>query len=109
MKKLAGDKDPLVRIAAVTALGKIASAHTDRLATILPVLEQALDAEEDTVKGAGVAAVSMVANRLGKRRADLIAKLIVFAEDRNPLLAAQSQRALRDAFRLPARRIPKGP
>ncbi len=100
---LAKDGDPLVRIAAVTAIGKIAARRSAALDPGLPLLLRALEDNTETVQAAAVAAVAAIPGKLGKARSRVLKRLQALAAGTNPWLAARARAALDHAFTAPVR------
>jgi HEAT repeat protein len=87
------DKDPLVRIARLQALGHIAVAPATDAAPILDALENGLADAEGAVRLAAVRGLAVMAARPGIDRARLATALRARASDVNPAVAAAAREA----------------
>jgi outer membrane protein assembly factor BamB len=104
--KGATDRNLLVRLPALQALGRIAAANPAEAGRIMPVLTAGLANGEGTVRKTAIEALARNADAFapGAERDALVRKLTEAAEDKNPLVAqtaataaAEFQRAPKDA------------
>jgi outer membrane protein assembly factor BamB len=103
--KGAGDRNLLVRLPSLQALGRIAAANREEAGRIMPVLTAALADREGTVRKTAVEALAGNAGAFapGVGLESLARKLAEAAKDKNPLVAQAAERALAE-FQL----APKG-
>lgn len=102
--KGARDRNILVRLPALQALGRIAAANTAAAGQIMPVLIAGLDDREGTVRKAAIEALTMNAATFPSGNApqaikDLSRKLKDAAADRNPLVVQAAATALKTFIR----------
>jgi outer membrane protein assembly factor BamB len=101
--KGAGDRNLLVRLPSLQALGRIAAANTAEAGKIMPVLTAALAHSEGTVRKTAVEALARNGGAFapGAGREALIQKLTGVAKDKNPLVAQAATAALEELQKLP--------
>jgi outer membrane protein assembly factor BamB len=97
--KAADDRNVLVRVPSLQALGKIAAAHPAGAGTIVPALTARLKDGDGAARKAAVEALARCSGVVapGPERDALIGKLAEAAQDRNPLVAQAAEAALKAA------------
>jgi len=93
-----GHEDPLVRIACLRALARIAAVEGADAAAPVDALVAALDEPQGVVKRAAIELLAELADRIGDRKRAVIAGLQDLAADPNPLVANAAAAALATAF-----------
>lgn len=95
--KGAKDRNLLVRLPCLQALGRIAAAHPAEADKIIPTLLSSLDDREGMVRKAAIEALSLNAERFmtGDKPAEMARKLKAAAADKNPLVEQAAGRALK--------------
>lgn len=94
--KATGDRNILVRLPALQALGRIAAANAAQAGEIMPVLIAGLADREGTVRRVSVEALGRNAGAFspGAERDDLVRMLTDAASDQNPLVTQAATAAL---------------
>lgn len=98
--KAADLDERLTRIAAVKALGQIATTDATTAAPIIPVLVKALTDPDAAVRLGAIDALAQIADLAGKQRDVIVKGLSAAATDTNPQVAQKARSAMRDAYKL---------
>ena len=92
-------QDSMVRLAALRALAKIASAPEADLNTILPALVRGLADQEGTVIAATIEALIPLESKTGQHRLAVVQALKACVRNPNPLVSAAAHNALAAAYK----------
>ena len=94
LRKLTKDGRPLNRIAALTALARIAEGHADPLASVTETLLAGLKDPEGIVQRAAIEGLSLLAGKLGAQRAAALAKVKALTGSKSPIVAKAARKAV---------------
>ncbi|HUX00696.1 MAG TPA: PQQ-binding-like beta-propeller repeat protein [Phycisphaerae bacterium] len=86
--------DPMVKIAALGALAKIAAAHEVQVAKVVPAMVAALKDERGAVKEAAMDSLVVLAGKIGPMEESVMKELRNVAGDKNPAVAGKAAAAI---------------
>lgn len=98
--KGAQDRDSIVRLACLEAIGQIAKAKDVDATKVIPALVSGLDDREGVVNGAAADALALVADKVGPERDRIVQKLLDLTAHPNAMVAGRAAAALREAFKV---------
>jgi len=91
----ARDGNPLVRIASLRGLARVAKVRDGEAQAIVPALARGLEDKEGTVRQAAIEGLLLVADRVGAARDAVVGRLKACSADPNPRVAEAARQALR--------------